>query len=201
MPAHEIEFFFDIGSAYSYLASTQIAKLGERTGATIRWRPFLLGAVFKATGNDTPARIPAKAKWMLGDMAAWSKHHGIGFQMPAKFPAQTLRVQRLLTAIERTHPAQLPTVARTLFDAYWANREDITADPVLEAAVRSVGLDPGPLMAAIDAPETKDQLRAATDEAVRRGAFGAPTLFVGDQMFWGADRFLLVEEHIKSLSH
>ena len=190
----EIEFFFDVGSSYSYLASTQMQGVGERTKTAVRWRPFLLGAVFKATGNDLPIKIPSKARWMLGDMTAWARHYKIPFAMPSRFPLVTLRTQRFLAAVERTHPDQVSPVAQALFRAYWAEGQDITTDPVLAAA--AAGLDTQALIAAIDAQETKDHLRATTDEAVRRGAFGAPTMFVGDAMFWGNDRLPLLEEHL-----
>jgi len=196
MPAQEIELFFDVGSSYSYLTATQITAFATRTGSTVRWRPFLLGAVFKATGNDLPIRVPAKARWLMSDMRAWAAHYKIPFKLPTRFPMITLRPQRLLAAIERTQPAQIPAVALTLFHAYWAEDQDITADPVLAAAVQACGLDPDAFLRAIDAPETKDQLRATTEEAVRRGAFGAPSLFVGDTLFFGSDRLALVEDHL-----
>ena len=192
--AREIEFFFDVGSSYSYIASTQIDALGARAGVPVRWRPFLLGAVFKATGNDLPIRVPAKARWMLADMQAWAAHYQVPFRMPSRFPVLTLRTQRFLTAVERAHPEQVSRVARALFDAYWAHDQDITADATLAAAAAE--LDSAALLAAIDTQDTKDQLRATTDEAVRRGAFGAPTFFVGDAMYWGADRMTLLETHL-----
>lgn len=199
MSGREIEFFFDVGSSYSYLAAAQMALVAERTATPVRWRPFLLGAVFKATGNDLPIRIPAKARWMLGDMHAWAKHYQIRFTMPSRFPLVTLRTQRLLAAVERAHPTQVATVARALFDAYWADNQDPTADAVITAALTAAGLEPGPLLAAIEAQETKDHLRATTDEAVKRGAFGAPAMFVGDMLFWGNDRLPLLEAHLASL--
>jgi len=190
----EIEFFFDVGSSYSYLAATQMAAVAERTKTPVRWRPFLLGAVFKATGNDLPIRVPAKARWMLVDMQGWASHYKIPFVMPSKFPVLTLRTQRFLAGIERSHPAKVSAIALELFHAYWAADQDPTADAVLEAAARAAGIDPAPAIAAIDAQETKDQLRATTDEAVKRGAFGAPCMFVGDVMFWGNDRIPLLEQ-------
>ena len=193
----EIEFFFDVGSSYSYLAATQMSAVAERTKTSVRWRPFLLGAVFKATGNELPIKIPAKARWMLGDMHAWAAHYKIPFKMPTKFPLVTLRTQRFLAAVERAHPAQVASVALALYKSYWVDSEDITTDPVLAAA--AAGLDAASLVAAIDAQETKDHLRATTDEAVRRGAFGAPSMFVGDAMFWGNDRLPLLEEHLAQM--
>src|SRR5690242_34782 len=120
MPERQIELFFDIGSSYSYLAATQMERLTSRTGVPVRWRPFLLGAVFKSTGNDMPARIPAKARWMLGDMGLWAKHYGVPFRMPTRFPLITLRTQRALAAAELRDPASVAPFALALFRAYWA---------------------------------------------------------------------------------
>jgi len=194
--AADIELFFDIGSSYSYLAATQVEGLERRTGKTVRWRPFLLGGVFKATGNDMPARLPAKAKWMFADMTLWAREYGIAFRMPSRFPLMTLRTQRALAAAERTAPAQLPAFALALFHAYWVDDRDITKDDVIGDAARAAGLDSAAIVTAIDAPETKDLLRATTDEAVRRGAFGAPAFFVGDVLFWGNDRIWLLERYL-----
>src|SRR3954465_11461323 len=107
MTDRAIELFFDIGSSYSYLAATQMAAVSERTGVPVRWRPFLLGAVFKATGNDLPIRVPAKARWMLTDMERWSAHYGIPFKVPSRFPMVTLRTQRFLTAVEAVRPGEV----------------------------------------------------------------------------------------------
>lgn len=191
----EIEFFFDIGSAYSYLAATQMAGVQERTKTPVRWRPFLLGAVFKATGNHTPATVPAKARWMIGDLDRWAAHYGIPMTMPSRFPINALRVQRFLAGIERVDPAKVAPAALSLFTAYWGADLDPTADDVVLAAATAAGLGPEALTA-IDDQATKDQLRATSDEAIARGAFGAPSLFVGDALFWGNDRLPLLEKFL-----
>ena len=191
-----IEFFFDIGSSYSYLAATQMDGLAARTGVPVRWRPFLLGAVFKATGNDMPAKLPAKARWMLGDMALWAKHYGIVFRMPSRFPLMTLRAQRALCTAERLAPTTVPAFARSLFDAYWAHDQDPTTDAAITAGAQAAGLDASTILAGIDSQDTKDLLRATTDEAVKRGAFGAPAFFVGNTLFWGNDRIPLLEQFL-----
>lgn len=194
--AREIELFFDIGSSYSYLAATQMAGVTERTGVPVRWRPFLLGGVFKATGNDLPIRVPAKARWMAADMMMWAKHYGIEIHLPSKFPTITLRTQRALAAAELAQPATVRALALALFRAYWVEDRDVTSDDVIGEAAARAGLDRAAILAAIDAPATKDHLRATTDEAVRRGGFGAPTMFVGETMFWGNDRIPLLEEFL-----
>lgn len=197
MAVREIEFFFDIGSSYSYLAATQMEGLAARTNTPVRWRPFLLGGVFKATGNDLPARLPAKAKWMIHDMTLWAHHYGIPFRVPSRFPLITLRTQRALAAAERlAGSAAIPAFASALFRAYWGEDQDVTSDTVIAAAARSANLDADAIIAAIDAPETKELLRATTDEAVKRGAFGAPAMFVGDALFWGNDRIPLLEQYL-----
>lgn len=197
MAAREIELFFDIGSSYSYLAATQMAAVAARTGVPVRWRPFLLGAVFKATGNDTPIKVPAKGRWLLADTAMWARYYGVPWRLPSRFPLVTLRTQRALAAVERLAGADaVAPVALALFHAYWVDDRDITADDVLREAARAGGLDGDAVVAALDEQATKDALRATTDEAVRRGAFGAPTLFVGDVMFWGNDRLPLLEDHL-----
>lgn len=193
----EIEFFFDIGSSYSYLAATQMESVAARTGVPVRWRPFLLGGVFKATGNDLPIKLPAKAKWMFHDMTLWAHHYGIPFRMPSRFPTVTLRTQRALATAERlVGPASIPAFALALFRAYWAEQQDVSTDPVIAAAARAAGLDADAIIAGIESPESKDLLRATTDEAVRRGAFGAPAMFVGDALFWGNDRIPLLEAYL-----
>ena len=189
----EIELFFDIGSSYSYLAATQMAGVTARTGVPVRWRPFLLGAVFKATTNDLPVRVPAKARYMLADMARWSAHYGVPFKLPSKFPLLTLRAQRALTAAPE---GAIPAMALSLFHAYWAEDRDPTTDEAIAAAAQAAGTDAQAILGAIENQGTKDRLRATTDEAVARGAFGAPSMFVGDALFWGNDRIPLLEAHL-----
>jgi 2-hydroxychromene-2-carboxylate isomerase len=173
-----------------------MTAVSARTSTPVRWRPFLLGAVFKATGNEMPARIPAKARWMLGDMQRWSAHYGIPFTMPSRFPMITLRTQRFLAGIEAADASKVAPAALSLFDAFWAQDQDPTSDAALAAAARAAGIDPDPAIAAIETQATKDHLRATTDEAIRRGAFGAPAMFVGDALFWGNDRIPLLEKHL-----
>jgi 2-hydroxychromene-2-carboxylate isomerase len=190
----EIELFFDIGSPYSYLAASQADAIERRTGAKVRFRPILLGAIFKATGNPPPVGVANKAKWMLADLKGWADTYGIGFRFPSRFPLNTLTAERALTAAERVDGEHIARrFALALFDAYWANDRDVSDRAVLADIASTVGLDAPAVMAATDAQETKDLLRARTDEAVARGAFGAPTFFVGEEMFFGNDRIVLLE--------
>lgn len=191
-----VEFLFDIGSAYSYLAATQLAGFSHRTGAAFQLRPILLGAVFKATGNDMPARIPAKAKWLNQDVTRWARYYEVPYRLPSRFPLNTLRTQRALAAVEDSDPSRLSPFMLALFRAAWGDDRDVSQDQVIAEVASSVGLDGGAVVSAIDLPATKDRLRATTDGAVARGAFGAPTMFFGDQMFWGNDQFVLLEREL-----
>ena len=187
----EIEFFWDTVSPYSYLAATRLAEFSARTGATFRWRPILLGAVMQGSGNRPPAEVPAKGRWMLGDLMAWADLWGLPFRFPAQFPAFTLRAQRLALAAEADGlGAQL---GMRLLTDYWADGRDPTDTEVLREAALAVGGDADKWLAATESAEIKAALKANSEEAVARGAFGAPTFFVGERMIWGSDRFVFLE--------
>lgn len=195
--ARTLEFFFDYASPYSYLASEQVEAVAKRTGAEVRWRPFLLGAVFKATGNSSPVTNAQKAVYLSKDLADWARHLGLPeFQFPSSFPANSLKADRLgLVAAE--HGCIVPFTHAT-YRAAFAEGKDINDPSVLAELARRVGLDPEKALAQADSQETKDALRRNTEEAVSRGAFGAPTLFVGDQLFFGNDRMMFVERALSA---
>jgi 2-hydroxychromene-2-carboxylate isomerase len=184
-----VDFFFDLSSPYSYLAASQMKGLAARTGATVAWRPMVLGAVFKSVGNEMPARVPLKARWMAQDLSRWAEHYGVPFVMSSHFPANTIKAMRLIL-VDEPRGAE---VALAGFSAMWAEDRDITDEAELRRIAERGGLDPTAALRAIEQPAIKDQLRANTDEAVARGAFGAPTFLVGEQLFWGNDRLLFVE--------
>lgn len=201
MSERAIDFFYDIGSSYSYLASTQIGAIEERTGWAVRHRPFLLGAVLKATGNATPASVAAKARWLVEDTRAWAALYGVPFEVPTRFPLITLPTQRALCAAAIVGgETALRALTPRLFRAYWGEDRDVTSPDVLSELAREAGLDPTAILAGAAAQPAKDLLRAATDEALAKGAFGAPTFAVGDRIFWGNDRIGLLERHVATLA-
>jgi 2-hydroxychromene-2-carboxylate isomerase len=183
-----VEFFYDIGSPYSYMAATQIEAIAADCGATLVWRPFLLGGVYKATGNTPPVLLAARAPYLYKDLLRWSAYYGVPWKLPAVFPTNTLVAMRALTSL----PAEaLPAASLDLFRAYWVDGRD----PADVSVVASV-LGPGPVARAQD-QAVKDALRATTDEAVARGAFGAPTFFVDGEMYFGNDRLPFVEQALR----
>ncbi len=189
-----IEFYFDFASPYTYMAATQVDALGQRIGRDVVWRPFLLGGVFKATANVAPASVPAKGRWMFGDLHKWAEVYGVPFTFPASFPPNSLRVQRIAAAVEMDGDQErLRNFAARLFEQFWGKGHDITTEDGFRAALEGTDFDADALWARADDQTVKDHLRATTDAAVERGAFGAPTFFVGDQMFWGNDRLDMIE--------
>jgi 2-hydroxychromene-2-carboxylate isomerase len=189
----KLDFFFDLSSPYSYLAATQVGALAARCGAELAWRPMVLGAVFKAVGNEMPARVPPKARWMGQDLSRWADHYGVPWRMSSHFPLNTIKAMRLVLVDD----AKAGAVALAAFRAMWAEDRDITRDDELTRIATAAGLDAAPALVAIDSSAIKDRLRHNTDEAVARGAFGAPTFLVGDELFWGNDRLHFVEAALR----
>jgi len=191
----EIEFFFDYGSPASYLAYTQMPRIAQRTGAEIVYRPFLLGGVFKATGNRSPIEIPPKGAWMMGDLARFAKRYGVPYVRNPHFPINTLNLMR--GAIAAENEGRLIPYSDAIFRAVWADQRNMEDPIVIAAVLREAGFDPAAMMAAIGTAQVKDRLRANTEEAVSRGVFGAPTFFVGKELFFGQDRLDFVEEEAR----
>jgi 2-hydroxychromene-2-carboxylate isomerase len=179
-----LEFFYDFVSPYSYLAFTRVEAEAARVGGTVRYRPFLLGGVHNATGNRAPFEVPAKAAHMTTDLGRWARRLGVPFAWPARFPVLTVLSLRAAFAAEKA--GRLVPYSDAMFRAYWAEGQDITDAAVVQAVATKAGLDGAAIVA--DAPNHKEALKAQTQEAVDRGSYGAPTFFVGQEMFIGNDR-------------
>ena len=189
-----VEFFFDVGSPTTYLAWTQLPALCAQAGAALVYRPMLLGAVFQATGNASPVTVPAKGRFMHADMARYARRYGVPFQMNTHFPINTLTLMRAATGVQLRMPARLDDLLRGVFKAIWTDGANLNDPAVAAQALRDAGFDPAEVIAMTNDAEVKAALRAATEEAVARGVFGAPTMFVGDTMFFGQDRLEFVRE-------
>lgn len=189
----EIEFFYDVGSPYSYLASLRVDEFGAEVGMPVVWRPFLLGAVFKATGTVPPAMNQTKARWMWHDLKGQASMLGAPIALPSSFPTNTLGVQRALVGIAARDGGEvLRRATRSLYQAYWGRGEDV-GDPVVRAAaLEEAGFDADLVEREAATREVKDALRDQTESAVARGAFGAPILFARGRMYFGSDRFDLI---------
>jgi len=193
--ARTLEFYFDYGSPYSYLADTQVEAIAKRAGATLMRKPMLLGGVFKSTGNASPMTIELKSKWSATDLPMWARHYGVPFQRNPFFPVNTLALMRGATAaqidgtFEMYHPA--------MFKAMWVDGRNLNDIKEVAAVLTAAGLDAQKIGTRIQDQDVKDRLKATTDEAVARGVFGAPSSFVDDVMFFGNDRLPFVEMALK----
>ena len=191
-----LEFFLDYLSAYSYLASTQVEEVARRAGAELRWRPFLLAAIFKATGNTSPMANPYKARYLLKDVRDWTLHYHLpDFRLPEGFPSSSLKAARLGLVAEEH--GRLAAYTHGLYRAVFAEGMDPSDPATLSEVLSRLGLPAEEWLARADSPQIKDKLRSNTDEALARGAFGAPTFFIGEDMYFGNDRLPFVEAALK----
>lgn len=190
-----VEFYYDLGSPYSYLASTQIERICEKYDAQLEWKPFLLGGVYKETGNRAPLEVPNKKAYMIKDLYDWAMYYGVRLNFPDLFPLNSVKPMRgALAAKERD---KISDYTHHLFRLYWVEGRDLSQDEILKSAVTEIGIDAGWFLQRIGEQYIKDKLRDETAEAVKRGAFGAPTFYVDGKMFWGNDRLIFVEECLK----
>jgi 2-hydroxychromene-2-carboxylate isomerase len=195
-----LEFFYDCGSPWTYLAFHKIEELARANRAQLIWRPMLVGGVFNAVNDsvyESRAKPnPRKAKYHAKDLQDWARLYGLAIGWPSVFPVNSVKAMRgAIAADERGAQAAW---SRACFEAYWGRDQDLAQNAVLEDAAKRAGLDPAWLLARIAAPEVKEQLRKNTDEVIARGGFGSPTMFVnGDDMFFGNDRLPLVEAALR----
>ncbi|MEO6973194.1 MAG: 2-hydroxychromene-2-carboxylate isomerase [Rhodoferax sp.] len=189
-----VEFYFDFGSPASYLAYTQLPALCRDTGATLVWKPMLLGGVFQATGNHSPATIPAKGAYTFTDFGRFAKRYGVPLRQNPFFPINTLMLMRGAAGLQLREPARFEAYMATVFRAIWVDAQNLNDPATVAAVLQAAGFDPAALLALTQDGEVKERLKAETHQAVERGVFGAPTFFVGGQMFWGQDRLDFVKE-------
>ena len=189
-----VEFYFDLGSPATYLAYTQLPKICEQTDSQLIYVPILLGGVFKATGNASPATIPAKGRYMFMDLDRYAKRYGVPLKINPHFPINTLMLMRAVTGVQLRQPERFAAFIDCLFKALWIDGRNLN-DPATVAAVLSEnGFDPEEILALTADEEVKAALKETTEKAVQRGVFGAPSMFVGDQLFFGQDRLDFVIE-------
>lgn len=189
----QVEFFFDVGSPYSYLAYHQLPKIAQAKGADIIWRPMLLGGVFQATGNSSPATIPAKGRYSNVDLERWAKHFGVPIQQNPHFPINTLQLMRGAVGMQLRSDAEFHRYLAVIFSAMFEHPRNLGDLQELAAVLEAAGISPALMLELVQDDHIKQTLRKTTEEAVARGVFGAPTFFVGDEMFWGQDRLHFVE--------
>ena len=195
-----IECFFDCSSPWTWLAFHQLRPLATELGETVDWKPVLVGGIFNAVNprvyESRVRGVPAKQAYLRKDLMDWARHEGLDIRFPPSiFPVNSVKAMRACCWLKPQ--GSLEPFADAVFRAYWTDDRDIAQDAVLADIASAVGVDAVALLAAIATPDIKARLKANTDEAIARGAFGSPTIFVaGDDMYFGNDRLPLVREAV-----
>lgn len=189
-----LEFFFDLGSPTTYLAYTQLPGICAETGSQLVYQPILLGGIFKATGNASPITIAAKGRYLLQDLARYAKRYGVPLKFNPHFPINTLTLMRAVTGIQLRQPERFIDFIDCLFRALWVDGRNLGDPTVVAAVLAEHGFDPAQVLELAQDEAVKNALKHKTEEAIARGVFGAPSLFVGQQLFFGQDRLDFVRE-------
>jgi 2-hydroxychromene-2-carboxylate isomerase len=183
-----LQFWFEFASPYSYLAAARIEPLAGDTNVTVEWKPFLLGPIFREQGwNDSPFNLyPVKGRYMWRDMERLCKRYEIPFKKPSQFPRNGLRAARVTCLVQ--NELWCPALVRAVYHANFVEDRDIAQPDTLVSILNSLGQPGAQLLERAESPENKDQLRQQTEEAARRGIFGAPTFVSRLELFWRNDR-------------
>ncbi|WP_288097769.1 2-hydroxychromene-2-carboxylate isomerase [Pseudomonas sp.] len=189
-----VEFYFDLGSPATYLAYTQLPKICERTGSQLTYIPILLGGVFKATGNASPATVPAKGRYMFQDLDRYARRYGVPLKFNPHFPINTLMLMRAVTGMQLRLPERFAAFIDCLFKALWVDGRSLDEPATVAAVLTENGFDPNEVLALTADEQIKAALKDNTEKAVHRGVFGAPSMFVDNQLFFGQDRLDFVVE-------
>lgn len=189
-----LEFFFDLGSPTTYLAYTQLPGICGKTGSQLVYQPILLGGIFKATGNASPITIPAKGRYMLQDLARYARRYDVPLKFNPHFPINTLTLMRAVTGIQLRQPERFVDFIDCLFQALWVEGRNLGDPAVVAQVLTEHGFDPAKVLELTQDEDVKDALKRKTEEAIARGVFGAPSLFVDQQLFFGQDRLDFVRE-------
>ncbi|CAI8952260.1 2-hydroxychromene-2-carboxylate isomerase [Pseudomonas sp. Irchel 3H7] len=192
-----VDFYFDLGSPATYLAYTQLPKICAQTNSELIYIPMLLGGVFKATGNASPAMIPAKGRYMFEDLDRYAKRYGVPLKFNPHFPINTLMLMRAVTGIQLRQPARFQAFIDCLFTALWVEGRSLDEPATVAAVLSEHGFDPQEVLALSNDESVKAALKENTETAVKRGVFGAPSMFIGDQLFFGQDRLDFVAEALR----
>lgn len=195
-----VELYYDFSSPNAYFAALMLPAIAERTSATIEYRPFFLGGLFKLLDvSQTPGMTsPEKSAASLLDLQRWSQKHRIPFRFPSRFPMNTLLSLRIALSSQELGLAHRAW-AEAVFDAYWVQDRDIADEAVLGELLSKLGADPKVALERARGPEAKAALKASTEAARTRGIFGAPACIVGDDLFFGKDRLDFVEDALRAL--
>jgi len=195
--AKELDFYFDFSSPYGYLASKRIDAIAREFGRIVRWRPILLGVVFKVTGQTPLVSQKLRGPYHERDLARTARRLGIPFRLPEPFPFAATHASRGFYWLQESDNDQAVQFAHAVFDRAFVEGKIVqSAEDVTEVGA-TIGVDRDRLAQAIARPDIKDKLRQEVDRAIERGVFGSPFIFADEEPFWGNDRLEDVREWLR----
>jgi 2-hydroxychromene-2-carboxylate isomerase len=195
MSARPIDFYFEFASPYGYLASVRIGRLAANYGREVAWHPIMLGAAFKLTGAKPLLHIPLKGPYVIHDITRMARLWQVPFTMPPldTLPINSLAASRATVWLDQHDPTGAIALAKAIYHAHWGEGRHLgTVEAVADVAADQ-GIDRQLLSEAVADPLIKVALKYRTEEAIKRGVFGSPFIFVDDEPFWGADRLEQVD--------
>ena len=196
-PQSAIDFYFEFSSPYGYIASRLAEDLERRLGRALRWRPILLGPIFKITGQAPLTSIPLKGDYAKRDFTRMARLHGVEYRHPASFPIGTVAACRAFHATDARDPQAARRLAKALYRAYFVENRNIGDAATMLQVAGECGLDPAALAAAIEDPALKERVKREVDAAIAAGVFGSPCFVADGEPFWGVDRIPMLEEWVR----
>ncbi|GAA6134947.1 2-hydroxychromene-2-carboxylate isomerase [Oceaniserpentilla sp. 4NH20-0058] len=194
-----LAFYFDFVSPYSYLAMTQLPELVAKQGADLVFKPLLLGALHQAQDMPSPAFIPNKAKWIYKDCHLWAKHLNVPLIWPKQFPFNTMFILRVCLYLQQSNPSKVAEFVEQTFNAIWQQGLDVNDESSVQAHLVSLGLDVDEVQQGCQQQSVKDALKQSVSDAHGLGMFGAPAFKVNDDVFFGQDRLIFVEQALADI--
>jgi len=193
-----IDFYFEFSSPYGYIASELAEALEQRIGRAMKWRPILLGPIFKITGQPPLVNVPMKGEYAKRDFARSARLHHVAYRHPDAFPIGTVAAARAFHWVADRDAGQARALAHALYRSYFTQNRDIGAPGAVVEIAASVGVDAASLKAALEDPALKERVKNEVDAAIAAGVFGSPFFVVDGEPFWGVDRIPMLEEWVKT---
>ena len=195
--AQTIEFWFDFSSPYAYFASLSLEEIAERHHRSVQWRPFMLGVLFKTTGMTSLAQTPLRGDYAKHDWLRLARRAGVAFSPPESHPVTQRPASRAFYWIEKERPELAVPFAKRVFQSYFSAGNDTSHSDRVAAIASEWGIAETAVHEAIGLPAVKQEVRARTDEALRRGIFGSPFFVVDGEPFWGHDRLPMLDDWLQ----
>jgi len=193
-----IDFYFEFSSPYGYIASQLADDFEKRVGRPLRWRPFLLGPVFKITGQPPLVEIPMKGEYSRHDFLRSARMHKVPYKHPSKFPIGTVAAMRAFYWLDDRDSTQARALAKALYKAYFVDGIDISAPAKVIEIAKSAGIDASALATVLEDPALKERAKKEVDDAIAANVFGSPFFIADGEPFWGVDRMPMLEEWIRT---